>query len=421
MKGINQICMAMRLSAPAFAVLTASAAVLETPESPASRERLLASRLPEIFAKSAAHYRELDAAATPLMKDANGKYQLPHGWRAKDDVYDMRPYTGWTAGHYPGCLWLLYEATGDSFFRDRALAWMETIAPNSKVTDNHDVGFIMFCSYGNARRILKTDAYDGLLLETAESLCKRYNGKLGLIRSWGACDEKKDFRVIPDNMMNLELLEWAAKKSGNAKFDRIAVSHGLVTDRHHFRPDSSVFHVLDYDQDTGRVKACLRGQGAGIESAWSRGQAWAIYGYTMMFRETRRPEFLKRAVLCADYAVDSPAMPEDGVPFWDYGCPGEERDSSAGAIMASGLLELSGLAPVEKSAVYRAFAVKQLLSLSSPCYFAPPGANGHFLLMHGTGNKPRGSEIDVPLVYGDYYFLESLMRFKSTTNKGGQQ
>ena len=326
----------------------------------------------------------------------------------------MRSIYWWTSGHFPGSLWYLYEATGDGFFKDRATVWTESIAPNSKVVDHHDTGFIMYCSFGNARRLLKTDKYDGLLLETANSLSTRFNPGLGLIRSWGAPDDKRRFLVIPDNLMNLELLEWAAKaKGGDKRFDRIARSHATMTMANHFRADGGTYHVLDYDQKTLRVKSIERGQGAGCGSAWSRGQSWAIYGYTMMFRETGDPAYLEFAKKLADFAVDNPNMPCDGVPYWDFGAPGEERDTSAAAIMASGLLELATFAKGEKGAKYRAFAVKQLLSLCSDEYFAKPGENGDWLLKHGVGNKPAGSEVDTPLDYGDYYFLEALLRFKA--------
>ena len=383
----------------------------------------LKERLPEIFAKSAAHYKALDAAATPLRKGEmsarkgrhNGDLYTPHGFVRKTGKLDMRSVYWWTAGHYPGSLWYLYEATGDEFFKGRAADWTEILAPNAEVDDNHDVGFIMYCSYGNARRILKTDRYDALLRQTATSLCRRYNESLGLIRSWGALGEKKDFLVIPDNMMNLELLEAVSKFTGDPRFDRIARSHATVTMKHHFRADGGTYHVLNYDQRPGflgAVQEIRRGQGLGCETAWSRGQSWAIYGYTMMYRFTKDPECLAFAQKVSDFAINHPNMPEDGVPYWDYGAPGEERDSSAASIMASGLLELADFVGGEKGAAYRAFAIKQLLSLASPAYFSEGDEIGHFLLKHGVGHKPGNSEVDTPLDYGDYYFLEALLRLK---------
>ena len=417
------------------------------------REMELKAKLPEIFERSAAHYKALDAAATPLRKGKmsnrkgrhNSDLYIPHGWnkwKTGKDELDMRPIFWWTAGHYPGSLWYLYEATGNAFFKERATDWTELLAPNSTVDDNHDVGFIMYCSFGNARRILKTDRYDALLAETSASLSKRYNADLGLIRSWGNLDEKKDFLVIPDNLMNLELLEVTAKlgcngqdarcpsfngqdarcpsdrsRSGgdNLRFDKIARSHANVTMRQHFRADGGCYHVLNYDQRPGflgRIQEIRRGQGAQVGTAWSRGQAWAIYGYTMMYRFTKDPAYLAFAQKVTDFAVNHPNMPADGIPYWDFGAPGEERDSSAGAIMASALFELADFVGGAKGASYRAFAVKELLALASPAYFSEGGEIGHFLLKHGVGSKPGNSEVDTPLDYGDYYFLEALLRFR---------
>ena len=399
------------------AAMLVAAAVAANPQ-----EELLEKRLPDIFGRCAAQYRALDAAATPLAETEDPKeiyaaHRVPHGWIAKENKLDMRSIYWWTSGHFPGSLWYLYEATGDEFFKERATAWTETLALNSKVTGNHDVGFIMYCSYGTARRILKTDKYDGLLKETAGSLCKRFNPELGLIRSWGNIAEKREFLVIPDNLMNLELLEEAAKlPGGERRFADVARSHATKTMAHHFRADGGTYHVLNYDQRPGfhgAVQEIRRGQGLSCETAWSRGQSWAIYGYTMMYRETKDPAYLAFAQKVADFAINHPNMPEDGVPFWDYGAPGEERDSSAASIMASGLLELSGFVGGEKGEKYRAFAVKQLLSLCSDAYFAKPGENGGWLLKHGVGHKPGNSEIDVPLDYGDYYFLEALLRFRA--------
>jgi hypothetical protein len=273
---------------------------------------------------------------------------------------------------------------------------------------------MMFCSFGNARRILKTDRYDHLLVEAAGTLCLRFEPKLGVIRSWGKVDERKNFLVIPDNMMNLELLEWAAKaKNGEKRFADVARSHATVTMKNHFRADGGTYHVLNYSQKDGRIHEIRRGQGASCFTAWSRGQSWAIYGYTMMYRETKDKAYLEFAQKVTDYAINHPNMPEDGIPYWDFGAPGEERDSSAGAVMAAGLVELSKYVDSVNSRRYLEFAVKQLLTLASSAYFSEADEVGHYLLKHGVGNKPKDSEVDTPLNYGDYYFLEALLRFKT--------
>ena len=396
----------LQVSLPVF--FAAAQACAATPD-----ETSLRTRLPEIFQRAAVHYRALDEAATKLMDSGRGGRKLvPHGFKRDKGVLDMREINWWTTGHYPGSLWYLYEATGDGFFKERATAWTEILEPNKSDSSHHDTGFIMYCSFGNARRILKTDRYDSILLETANSLSKRFNEKLGLIRSWGSIGDKKDFLVIPDNMMNLELLEWASKaKGGDGRFDRIARSHATNTMGRHFRQDGGTYHVLNYSQKDGRVQAIERGQGASCLTAWSRGQAWAIYGYTMMYRETGDRSYLDFACKTSDFAIDNPNMPEDGVPYWDFGAPGEERDSSAAAIMASGLLELSQYVEPARGSKYRAFAVRQLSSLSSDAYFSQGAEIGHWLLKHGVGHKPAGTEIDTPLDYGDYYYLEALLRF----------
>jgi hypothetical protein len=379
-----------------------------------SRIAELKGRLPEIFAKSAAHYRALDAAAVRLMVNTNGMVMLPRGYNRAKKRLSVRETTNWTSGHYPGSLWYMYEATGDEFFKDRAIAWTETLKPISKFTGNHDIGFMMFCSFGNARRLLKTEKYDHLLVEAADTLSIRFEPKLGLIRSWGKVDDADSFLVIPDNMMNLELLEWAAKaKGGDRRFADIARSHADVTMKNHFRPDGGTYHVLNYSQKDLRVQEIRRGQGASCFTAWSRGQSWGIYGYMMMNRHSGNRSYLDFAQKLADYAINHPNMPEDGVPYWDYGAPGEERDSSAGSIMASALLELAGYVDAAKGNIYRDFAAKQLLSLASPAYFSEGDEIGHFLLKHGVGFKPGGHEVDTPLNYGDYYFLEALVRFRS--------
>ena len=386
----------------------------------ADDEQALKEKLPVIFAKAVEHYKALDAAATPLMKDSKGNVRTPHGflrWKTGKDALDMPSIFWWTSGHFAGSLWYLYEATGDAAFRDAALKWTKILEPVKNYDGNHDTGFMMYCSYGNARRILKTDEFDAILLKTADSLSRRYCERLGLIRSWGAITNMSEFLVIPDNMMNLELLEFAAKaKGGDSRFGEIARSHADKSMANHFRDDGGCYHVLNYDQREdflGSVQEIRRGQGLSCRTAWSRGQSWGIYGYTMMYRETKDPAYLAFARKIADFAINHPNMPADGIPLWDYGArPDEERDSSAASCMASALLELSQHAGPDDSRRYRAFAVRQLLTLSSPAYFSEGDEIGHFLLKHGVGHKPGKSEIDTSLNYGDYYFLEALLRFR---------
>ncbi len=369
-------------------------------------EAKLAAQLPSIFAQAADQYRG-------LVKQMDGKENcFPKRWQ-DGKLVTVKPQD-WCSGFFPGSLWYLYEYTKADDLKAAAERFTAIQDQIRHYTGNHDIGFMLMTSVGNALRLAPKPEYKGILLDGAAALTQRYNEKLGLIRSWGKIEETKNFLVIVDNMMNLELLEWAAKNGGDAKFAAVAKSHADMTDRHHFRADNSAFHILNYNQLTGKILEYRAGQGASSDGTWARGHAWGIYGFTMMYRETKDKAYLARAVKGADYLLSLPTLPADGVPYWDHKAPNlpdEERDTSAAAIEASALLELSGFVPGAKGAAYRAFAVKTLLALASPAYFAKVGENGNFLLMHGVGHKPGNSEVDVPLNYGDYYFLEALMRF----------
>ena len=365
--------------------------------------------------KAAAHYQALESQARTEAREEGGELKAPRTYQADAKRLVRVPVTDWTSGHFAGSLWYLAELTGDTVWVDRAKEWTESHRRASTITTHHDIGFIIFCSYGNAWRLGKGADYEEIIRTAAQSLSVRFNPRLGLIRSWGPIDDTRSFSVIPDNLMNLEMLEWAAKHTPGVdgeRFDVIARSHADVTMRNHFRADGGCYHVLDYCQKDGRVQEIRRGQGLGCTTAWSRGQSWGIYGYTMMYRETKDEKYLRFAEKLADYAIHHPNMPADGVPYWDYGAPGEERDTSAAAVMASALVELSAYVAEPKATDYFNFALRQVQSLSSPAYFSQNDEIGHFLLKHAVGHKPEGKEIDVPLVYGDYYFLEALSRIK---------
>ena len=380
-------------------------------------EEMLKGMLPGIFAKCEDQYRKLEADALKERVDSKGVYHTPHSFDAKKGKIAMYPVTWWTSGHFPGSLWYLYEATGKDEWLKRAVEWTGSQASVAEFTGNHDIGFMMYCSMGNGKRLSEANRadYEALLVKSARTLCKRFHEGLGLIRSWGKADDEKSFLVIPDNMMNLELLMWASKQKVEdaAYFRRVAMSHADVSMKNHFRADGGTYHVLNYDQKSGRVLEIYRGQGASCLTAWSRGQAWAIYGFSMMYRLSGEKRYLDFARKLADFAISHPNMPSDGVPYWDFGAPGEERDTSAAAIMASGLLELAGFVTGEAGEAYRAFAVKSLLSLASSRYFAAPGANGGFLITQGVEHKPIGRFVNAPLDYTDYYFLEALLRFRN--------
>jgi hypothetical protein len=310
----------------------------------------------------------------------------------------------------------LYEYHKSKQIKDIAIEFLSRVEKEKYNTYDHDIGFQINCSFGNAYRITKNENYKNVLLTAAQSATKRYNAKTGLIRSWDFGKNKWQFPVIIDNMMNLELLMRAFHLSSDSLYYRIAVSHADNTMKNHFRPDYSCYHVVSYDTITGLPHVKMTHQGAFNESHWARGQAWALYGFTMMYRETGFQKYLTHAVNIANFLIHHPNMPEDRIPYWDLlaaDIPNSYRDASAAAIMASALIELSGFVDKKLKSDFLRVAKTQLKTLSGADYLAKPGTNGFFILKHSVGNLPRGYEIDVPLSYADYYFLEALIRYNN--------
>lgn len=333
---------------------------------------------------------------SPLPADSLGKMMLT-------GIYD------WTSGFFPGCLWYGYELTGEEALKTKAIRYTSRLNPIRHYRDNHDIGFMVYCSYGNALRLAPADTIKDVLVETADNLCTRFDERIGCIRSWDFGEW--NYPVIIDNMMNLELLFAATRLTGNPKYREIALCHARTTLRHHFRPDHTCYHVVSYNDD-GTVESRGTFQGKAHDSAWARGQAWAVYGYTLCYRETKDSTFLQQAVSVADMLLKR-VNTDDAIPYWDLDAPvgvSTPRDASAAAIMASALLELGTFVPDGQK--YFDFAEKQLKSLSGKDYLAEPGTNHGFILMHSTGSLPHGSEIDTPLIYADYYYLEALKRYK---------
>ncbi|MDR1120338.1 MAG: glycoside hydrolase family 88 protein [Dysgonamonadaceae bacterium] len=319
----------------------------------------------------------------------------------------------WCSGFTAGTLWYLYEYTACDSLKAAAEALTERIERQQYNTGSHDVGFMIYCSSGNAYRLTSNPAYRDVILNAARSLSTRFNPALGVIRSWDHL--QWHFPVIIDNLMNLELLCEATRLSGDTSFLHIAVSHADTTMKYHFRPDGSSYHVVDYGVLQDGFPLRQTHQGCADASAWARGQAWALYGYTMMFRETKKPEYLAQAIKIANFILNHPRLPADGIPYWDFDAPdipNALRDASAGAIICSALIELSAFADKNLAGKYLKAAEKQIATLSSPEYLAETNTNGNFILKHGVGNLPNRSEIDVPLTYADYYFVEALIRYK---------
>lgn len=334
----------------------------------------------------------------------------------KDGKLETSGYQWWCCGFFPGELWYLYENNPTPELKKYAEMYTARVEEAKNITYSHDVGFMLNCSYGNGYRITNDPAYKEVLLTAANSLSTRYDSVVGAIRSWDFNKKIWQFPVIIDNMMNLELLTWASRTTGDSMYEKIAESHADVTMRNHFRDDYSCYHVVSYDTITAKPHVKQTHQGAADESAWSRGQAWALYGYSMMYRETGKPEYLEQAKQVAAYVMNHPNLPADKVPYWDFDAPGipdVPRDASAAAIMASAFIELSQIVKGDLGKQYLDIAEQQIRSLTSPEYLAAKGTNCNFALMHSTGSFPSDSEVDVPLSYADYYYVEALMRMKN--------
>ena len=333
--------------------------------------------------------------------------EVPRSYPDENGGYRMVGINDWTCGFPAGSFWYMYELTGDIFWKEVALENTLKLEGVQYRTNTHDLGFMVFCSYGNAYRLTKNEEYKAIILQASESLLTRFNPTVGCLKSWDHGDWK--FPVIIDNMMNLEMLFWASEVSGDPKFREAAISHADVTLENHFRDDWSSYHVVDYDTLTGQPIGKVTHQGLSDESAWGRGQAWGFYGYTMTYRETTDDKYLDAAENIAGFILKN--LPEDGVSYWDYNDPNipeTNRDASAAAITASALFELSNL--VDNGQKYLNAANKILESLTSEKYRATRGTNGGFILKHSVGHKPKSSEVDVAINYADYYYLEALKR-----------
>mgnify|MGYP000723173268 FL=1 len=346
-------------------------------------------------------------------------------------------YADWRSGFFPGSVWYLYELSGDTTLLSLADKYTSAIEEAKKLTWHHDVGFMINCSFGNGWRTTKVPRYKEVMIEAARSLATRFREKPGIIQSWDVTRGWQSERgwecpVIIDNMMNLELLFEATKLSGDSTFYHIAVNHADRTLKEHFRTNGSCYHVIDYSLADGMVRHRQTAQGYADESTWSRGQAWAIYGYTVCYRETHDkkylnqafndhytakktgPEYigLNQALKTFQFMKTHPRLPKDLIPYWDMDAPNipnEPRDASSASCIASALYEISTM-DVPDANSYKNYADSIMASLASPNYLASLGKNGNFLLMHSVGSIPHGTEIDVPLNYADYYFLEALKR-----------
>ncbi|MGV3763435.1 glycoside hydrolase family 88 protein [Parapedobacter sp.] len=365
--------------------------------------------------------KQLADAVTQIkvLADSVPTDRLPRTFQGDSSVFSNTSW--WTSGFYPGSLLYLYEYSGDEELLELAKDKLSILEKEKYNKGTHDLGFMLYCSFGNALRLTgDTAAYREILLTGAESLITRYNPTVKAIRSW----EGWTYPVIIDNMMNLEFLTQASKLSGDSKYRDIAVTHANTTMVNHYRPDYSSYHVIDYNPEDGSIVGRKTAQGAFDESAWARGQAWGLYGYVMMFRETGDKAYLEFAEHVAAFLLNHPNMPDDLVPYWDFDAPGlsaespyaahykTNRDASAAAIMASALIELSTFTEGAEGDEYLHSAERILEGLSAAPYKAELGTNGGFILKYSVGSIPHNSEIDVPLTYADYYYIEALMRYR---------
>jgi len=352
-----------------------------------------------------------------LGADSTDYTMMPRNIQGTDSAWACRKASPdeWCSGFWPGILWYDFESSRDEIVREEAERYTEALEYLSqRPAFDHDLGFLMFCSYGNAYRLTGSPKFRDIILASADTLATLFNPKVGTILSWPRNVEMLGgHNTIMDNMINLEMLFWASRHTGDKSYYDIAVRHADNTLANHFREDNSSYHVISYNND-GTVESKGTFQGFADDSSWARGQAWGLYGYTMSYRETGLERYLEHAQKIAELIMNHPNTPEDRIPYWDYNAPNipdAPRDTSAAAVMASALFELSTLVEGELSQRYFDYGETLLMALSSDAYLAKKGENGGFILMHATGHLPANSEIDVPLNYGDYYYLEAIRRY----------
>jgi len=356
-----------------------------------------------------------------LLETANEANRNPRTIIADGKMHWTNEQFDWTEGFFPGTCWYLYETTKNEKWKLAAEKFQTQFESHKKYTSNHDLGFVFNSSYGNGYRITKNTDFKEVLIEAANSLLTRFNPTVDCLKSWDVtngwqAERGWEFPVIIDNMLNLELLYKASILTGNPKYKNVATSHAKTTMKNHFRADNSSFHVVDYDPETGKVRSKQTAQGYADSSAWARGQAWGVYRFTLCYKYTKNEEFLAQAQKIADFIVNYKGTPEDGIPYWDYNAPNtpnEPRDASAAAITLSALIELNGYT----NGKYETAVNKILKSLSSDSYTANLSENHNFLLKHSVGSIPHNNEIDVPLNYADYYYLEALLRYREYYKK----
>ena len=309
-----------------------------------------------------------------------------------------------------GSLWNIFKLTNDSTYFELAKRWTALMEKEKFNGGTHDMGFKIMCSFGLEYEHTKSPKSAAVILESAKTLATRFNPTVGCIRSWDFNKDIWEFPVIIDNMMNLELLCMATQISGDSTYHNMAVSHANTTLKHHFRDNNSSVHVVVYDTISGQPLQKVTHQGISDDSSWARGQTWGLYGYTMMYRFTKDEKYIDQAKKIATFFFNHKNLPEDLIPYWDFDAPNipnEPKDASAAAVAASALYELY---EYTKEQTYLEKANSIVETLNSESYLIDKETTIPFILKHSTGNMPAEDEINEPISYADYYFLEALNR-----------
>jgi rhamnogalacturonyl hydrolase YesR len=358
----------------------------------------------------------LSARFDKLVQYPIDSLSFPRSYNPATETIKKVPSKDWTSGFFAGNLWQLHELSGDSRFRESAIKWTDFIEKEKFNDGTHDMGFKVYCSFGLGLEQTGNEDYKDIIVKSAQTLSTRFNEKVQSIRSWDFRRDQWEFPVIIDNMMNLELLFEATRLSGDSTFHKVAVTHANTTLKNHFRPDNSTYHVVVYDTINGQVKDKVTHQGFSKDSAWARGQGWAIYGYTMAYRYTKDQRYLDQAIRTTAFFTQHKNLPEDGIPYWDFDAPNipdEPRDVSAAALVGSALIELYQITGDNN---YLEYSKKVLKSLETEIYILPADVDVPFILQHSSGDWSKRSEMDEPIVYGDYYYLELKRRLKNLAN-----
>lgn len=358
-------------------------------------------------------YKNINARFTYLLDFPVDSSAIPRSVNLSTGIYKKVKSKDWTSGFFSGTLWQIYQLTGNNKFKEKAATWNAFIEKEKINGTTHDMGFKVYCSFGKGLQIENNNNYKKIIVKSAQTLITRFNPKIGAIRSWDHSRELFDYPVIIDNMLNLELLFEASKISGDPIYRNIAIQHANTTLKNHFRKDNSCYHVVDYDTITNGVRKKATFQGYNDESSWARGHSWAVYGFTMCYRYTKNKKYLNQAEATAKYYINNVNMPEDGIPYWDFkdpSIPNSPRDVSSAAVMASAVIELYNFT---QNKTYLDYSNKVINSLCSDKYLLNNSIKVPFLLDHSTGNWPKKDEIDQPINYADYYFLEAIIRKKS--------